>query len=120
MAEVTLMLRSKETDNKQRWAADVNGVEFKLYIPKHRIPDPFPPSIVVRISPVTGAEPSSVPDPDQPIRCVVARVCEHTQTVRYCPLGDAKGWQIGEPYIPFGMLPESPPLYLLVEVHWLR
>lgn len=73
MSEVTLMLRSKETDNKQRWAADVNGVEFKLYIPKYRIPDPFPPSIVVRISPATGAEPPSAPDPDQPIRCVVAR-----------------------------------------------
>jgi hypothetical protein len=34
MPEIALMNPSKETDNKLRWWADVEGVPFKLYIPE--------------------------------------------------------------------------------------
>jgi hypothetical protein len=42
MGEVALMDPSKTTDNKLRWQADVEGVNFKLYIPKWRVPRPWP------------------------------------------------------------------------------
>lgn len=29
----------KETENKYRWDADIDGVRFELYIPKWRVPD---------------------------------------------------------------------------------
>jgi hypothetical protein len=39
----------KETDGKFRWRADVEGVEFKLYITQGRVPRPVPKIIEVSI-----------------------------------------------------------------------
>jgi len=52
MVEIALMEPSKETDNKLRWKADVEGVSFKLYVPKWRVPRPWPTRILVRVSEV--------------------------------------------------------------------
>jgi hypothetical protein len=42
MREIALMSPSKETDNRLRWWADVEGVAFKLYVPRWRVPVPWP------------------------------------------------------------------------------
>ncbi|NJN63792.1 MAG: hypothetical protein HC882_02200 [Acidobacteria bacterium] len=40
---------------------------------------------------------------------VLTKYEEHTQTVRYRPLGDSAAWEIGEPYVPFEALDSPPP-----------
>jgi hypothetical protein len=47
MAEFVLMNPSKETENMLRWSDDIDGVNFSLYIPKWRVPKPWPSSILV-------------------------------------------------------------------------
>src|SRR5437667_4156669 len=109
MVEVALMDPSKTTDNKLRWQAVVEGVNFKLYVPKWRVPRPWPTRILVRISDVpagaqvrdqaaTAASSNSL---ERPICGIVERVREHTQTVRFAPQGDPRDWEMGEPYIPY-------------------
>jgi hypothetical protein len=128
MIEMILMDPSKETDNKLRWQADVEGVNFELYIPKWRVPQPWPNRILVRISDVSAeAEPQHPPatsassaSVDRPIFAIVEKVREHTQTVRFAPRGDPKGWHIGEPYIPYNLLPTPDSQALRIEVEWDR
>ena len=50
MADVWMAL-DKETDNKVRWTADVDGVTFSLYVPKWRVPEPWPSRIRVTVVP---------------------------------------------------------------------
>jgi hypothetical protein len=114
---------SKQTDNKLRWSSDVEGVEFKLYIPKDRVPRPWPIRIRVAISEYSAGNPeaaSAQGGTEEPIVCVVERVSEKSKTVRYRPLGDPKAWQLGEPYIPLTLLPADLPERLRVEVRWDR
>ena len=128
MSDIALMDPSKETDNKLRWAADVEGVKFQLYIPKWRVPRPWPNRILVRIidvpagvetqhPPATSASSASV---ERPIFQIVEKVREHTQTVRFAPLGDFNEWQIGEPYIPYSLLPSPSAQAVQIEVEWDR
>jgi len=89
MREITLMDPSKETENKLRWSGDVEGVAFKLYIPKTRVPKPWPRRVHVTVSEQLSQPEEAVAsgggDAEQPIVCVVKKVVEHTETVRYCP-----------------------------------
>jgi hypothetical protein len=48
---------------------------------------------------------------------VVKRVSEHTETIRYAPIGDPTYWEIGEPYIPRSLIPSEPEL-IEIEVRW--
>jgi hypothetical protein len=89
------MQPSKETENKLRWVAW--NPDFKLYIPKWRIPAPWPIRIVVRLD----DDPSSfqaVPEPlgpewissrqlNDPLVALLSIVEEHTETVHYQPVG---------------------------------
>lgn len=130
MVEISLMDPSKETDNKLRWRADVEGVDFKLYIPKWRVPLPWPRRIIVVISALpmetsraTQAEPPNrgAKEPrERAIVAVVDRVREHTETVRFAPRGDPEQWEIGEPYIPYALLPTPSTQSLRLEVRWDR
>ncbi len=98
MVEISLMDPSKETDNKLRWRADVEGVDFKLYVPKWRVPLPWPRRIIVTISALPRetsragrAEPADQGgrEPlERDIVAVVDRVREYTETVRFAPRGD--------------------------------
>jgi hypothetical protein len=101
MREVTMMNPSKETDNKLRWSADVDGVIFHLYIPKWRVPAPWPVMLEVLVGPLTAspAMDRSLPRPgspelERPIVTTMEMVMEHTQTVRYRPIGDPKSWEM--------------------------
>ena len=112
MIEMALLEEAKETDNKVRWDAELEDARFSLYIPKWRVPEPWPRLIQVAVSPRTQskqpslsrAAASKAPDSrKQPIVSHLNKVREHTQTIRYQPDGDAAAWEIGEPYIPASM-----------------
>jgi hypothetical protein len=119
MIEMSLMSPSKETENKLRWVADVDGIPFQLYIPKWRVPTQWPNRIRVFISELSDPQSSrSSVVPKDPIVVVVERVSEHTQTVRFAPEGDPKEWQVGEPYIPYGLLPTPTSNRLRLEIEW--
>lgn len=129
MGEVALMDPSKTTDNELRWQADVEGVNFKLYIPKWRVPRPWPIRILVRViemPSVTAQFQDFAPTVDsfdsleRPIRAIVEKIQEHTQTMRFAPTGDPKDWEIGEPYIPYSLLTYSSVQTVRIEVVWDR
>ena len=112
MVEMALLEETKETDNKVRWDADIEGTRFSLYIPKWRVPEPWPRLIHVTVSADTQERPLSLSSalarqaPEsrkQPIVTHLKKFREHTQTIRYQPEGDASAWEIGEPYIPIPM-----------------
>ena len=112
MIEMALLAENKETDNKVRWAADVQGTSFKLYIPKWRVPEPWPHLIHVTVSQLEAEKPlrlsreAAEAHPESCSRSIVAHLRkyrEQTQTIRYRPEGDEKEWEIGEPYIPTAM-----------------
>lgn len=115
LLEMTLFGAAKETDNKLRWDADVEGTNFALYIPKWRVPSPWPSRIWVNIFPrrVEGDDPANLSSADiegdpslkhEPIIATVSRFDEKTQTVRFRPVGDPKSWEIGEPYVPRALI----------------
>jgi hypothetical protein len=118
---LSYMEPSKVTDNKLRWQTDVDGVPFKLYVPKWRVPTPWPRQILVRISSCDGPVDRTRGRQDdllRPIVTVVHRTSDHTGTVRFTPAGDPRDWELGEPYIPYSLLPEPTVKELVVEVEW--
>ncbi len=125
MIEVALMAPSKQTDNKLRWETDVDGVNFKLYIPKARVPYPWPKRILVRVCDIDQPSGNEAVQPDDPtlergITATVRKVREHTETVRFDPDGDPNDWEIGSPYIPFSLLPRRSAENLQLQVWWDR
>lgn len=127
MREISLMNPSKETDNKLRWWADVDGISFKLYIPKWRVPVPWPVRLEVVVDQQASST-SSVPkapragssELEHSIIATLEKVQEHTETVRYRPSGDPESWELGEPYVPYTILPTPSPERLRIEVRWDR
>lgn len=109
MIEMVLLEEAKETDNKVRWDADIKDVRFSLYIPKWRVPEPWPRLIHVAVSPRTQQRPlllsqaaaRKAPESrKEPIVAHIKKFKDCTETIRYKPEGDASDWEIGEPYIP--------------------
>jgi hypothetical protein len=125
MIEMVLLRPSKETEGKMRWSTHVekDNAPFHLYIPKWRVPEPWPGRIYVAIQAFEGDPSNVVPGPSRPtdlesnIRVLVKPVRDHTRTRRYAPLGDTSEWQIGEPYIPYSLIPADSHL-LVIEVQW--
>jgi hypothetical protein len=120
------LLVSKETENKLRWSAKVNGIDFKIYIPKWRVPEPWPQRIIVETQPLYLGE-NDLPmvtrsavkaDPSAKSREIIATVQlmkKCTETIRYRPIGDPDEWGIGEPYLPVALTyGESPVLRVIV------
>lgn len=127
MLTLTLMDPSKETDNKLRWSADIDGVSFALYVPKWRVPEPWPQRIKVVIKELTSDSSASTlrstrskPGSEEAVTATLKHVGSYTRTVRYCPIGDKKEWELGQPYIPQALLSEPPPDYLSIHVQWER
>ena len=67
MIEMHLM-PSKETDRKLRWATYVeeDETEFKLYIPKWRVPRPWPAVIRVSVREASGSLATCAPAQGSP------------------------------------------------------
>ncbi len=121
MIEMHLM-PSKETDRKLRWATYVeeDETEFKLYIPKWRVPRPWPAVIRVSVREASGPLPPARPlrDLRAPIRVRVKRVAEMVHSVRFAPHGNPETWEIGEPYIPYSLLPSEDAAEVDITVEW--
>jgi len=128
--EMSLLEESKETDNKVRWDADIDGTRFSLYIPKWRVPEPWPRVIQVSIHPDADTSPTRLSrveahrDPTlrlQPIVTYLRRFKEHTKTIRYRPELDREKdeWEIGEPYVPIEMTFGGAER-LTLTVNWLK
>lgn len=114
LLEMTLFDSAKETDNKLRWDTHVEGTRFSLYIPKWRVPQPWPSRIWVNVMPRRAPceERSNLAPEDveldsslthEPIVATVSRRTDHSETIRYRPLGDSKLWEVGEPYVPISL-----------------
>jgi hypothetical protein len=125
LLEMTLGSSAKETANKLRWDALVDGVTFSLYIPKWRVPNPWPGHIWVLVLPrrQEGDDLPNLSKDDveadsttrkEPIVATVSRYSEHTETVRYTPGGDRDDWEIGEPYVPRTIAGEHGLLRLII------
>lgn len=111
LIEMSMLGSAKETENKLRWDADIEGTPFSLYIPKWRVPQPWPSRIWIGVTP-RRFECDELPnlsrenaDSDsslthEPLIATVAKYSEHSRTIRYRPLGDDRLWEIGEPYVP--------------------
>lgn len=112
LLEMTLFDSTKQTEKKLRWDANVEGVGFALYIPKWRVPQPWPSRIWVGVTPRRKSceDPPNLSRQDveadstlthEPLVATVAWREEHTRTIRYTPVGvDSECWEIGEPYVP--------------------
>ena len=117
---------SKETGKKLRWSTRVekDKADFEFYIPKSRVPEPWPGRIFVCIEPFSGdpsdfaQSPCDLENLNNPIKVLVKPFREHLPpTVRYRQLGDKRDWQIGEPYIPKSLIPPNSH-FLIIEVKW--
>jgi len=117
-----------DTVNKLRWQTMLGETVFRLYIPKWRVPEPWPqhitvtvekvPSVAVQLSEVTPEMVQSDPAVrPAAIRVIVDRVARHTRTIRYRPRGEPTGWELGEPYIPFELTGDGAD-QLLITVDW--
>ena len=109
MIEMVLLEETKETPNKVRWDAYIEGTRFSLYIPKWRVPEPWPRLIYVTVNPYVQKQ---VPRVSPALACQAPESCKQsivthvkklenkTQTIKYQPEGDPSDWEIGQPYIP--------------------
>ena len=99
--------------------------DFEFYIPKGRVPKPWPGHIFVGIEAFSGdpsgfaQSPCDLDNLDNPIKVLVKRIEDeyHAKTILYRQLGDNRYWQIGEPYIPKSLIPRGPDS-LIIEVKW--
>lgn len=130
MIELLLLESTKETERKLRWGEEIGDTIFSLYIPKWRVPKPWPERIYVDIKPV--GRPKSIRQhytrkeiernkelKKKPIISLVRSFEEHTKTLRYQPLGDKSEWEIGEPYIPYELTHERAE-YLKLTAKWIK
>jgi len=126
MIEMALLKPSKETKNKLRWDTWVEDDKayFEFYIPKWRVPEPWPGRIFVGIEPFSGEpsdfaqSPCDLDNLDNPIKVLVKLFRKHLPTsIRYRQFGDKRDWQIGEPYIPLRLIPADSH-FLIIEVKW--
>jgi hypothetical protein len=83
-----------ETHNKVKWAARLGDTTFNFYIPKWRVPEPWPDCIAVTIS-ISDDEDSTrhggrsmrAKDRSLPISSVTDRVSDHSRTALGFSLG---------------------------------
>lgn len=121
---------AKVTDRKFRWDAPCEKkVVFSLYIPQWRIPEPWPSEIFVTLDPMDTL-PDGTPfltesmvthDPatrKQAITALLQKKKDNVHSARYEPLGQRTEWELGEPYIPYSILPENVPNNLRIIVQW--
>jgi hypothetical protein len=121
----------RTTDNKCRWDfhPDGDSAVFSLYVPKWRVPEPWPKFILVEFYPSD----EFIPPPDQvsgrmvmndpsvrqrSIAALIERKAEHLHSVQFRPVGPKDEWEIGEPYIPRSLLPTDSPQMFRFRVDW--
>jgi len=120
----------RDTENKYRWKAMVDNARLLIYIPKWRVPAPYPQWISVKIfepadsrCPIVVLHCKKEVEANQRLRLVpitaeVAFTEVMGHTVRYDPVlvgNDAR--EIGSPYIPFALC-DSRPKRLVIVINW--
>lgn len=111
------------------WSASTSNARFYLYMPKWRVPEPWPALITVRITdnltewekyePLTPTAAQKNPERlERPIFAKIGYPKPHTETFRYDPFDVQDEAEIGSPYIPMSLLPFEPPEVLLIQVRW--
>ncbi len=123
--EAILMNPSRDTGNKLRWESQIDGLRFTFYVPKRRVPVPWPKQIVVAVSELplvvhemhTAASAEPI-DTHLPIVTTVGLDYRCLHSVRYRPIGEPATWEIGTTYIPYSLLRSDVPPRLQIEVRW--
>ena len=128
-----LLFYYKSTPETRRWDTHTtfNGTTFCCYVSKWRTPVRRIPRII-RLSlffpphlPELGKplRPSSVALNHDlrrlPIITIAHRFSEHTETVRYDPIGSRKEWEIRSLYVPKSILPDPSIDTIGICVEWL-
>lgn len=122
--------KGKDTENKYRWCVMVDKTRFSLYIPKWRVPQPIPTRLRFVIflpddkhpdlSELNYSKIAIAPELIQsPIVAKLTQFSDHTDTIRYDPIGSSNDREIGSPYIPRKLLPKDAPSELTISVEWL-
>lgn len=127
MREVVLIFGGT-TDNKVVYHTREYAERFTLYIPKWRVPLPWPEKIRFGLDDdptATAPKPQGPPSApyrnlEEPLIAGLKKRENKTKTVRYCPIGAQNDWEVGEPYIPLVWLDTPPQNLLRIEVHWDR
>ncbi len=121
----------KDTDGMYRWDYMAEHTKLEIYIHKWRVPDPYPSRISVEIFNRDGYSQSiyhldrreAYANPQlcyNPITAEVAFLENHTLTAKYDPvLGKGKR-EIGNPYIPYTLLSDPPPIRLVIVIKWVK
>ena len=127
MIELERLEIEKETPNKLRWGTTIDRVPFEIYIPKWRVPEPWPAKVYVKLKPIKSY--SNLPNhlsevevpsvTNRPVVAYVESYKEHKHTLRYRPIGDKETWEIGEPYIPYSLTHNCAPI-LEITVYWSK
>lgn len=120
MLDLRLCHDAKETDNKLRWDVFVReaGTTFSIYIPKWRVPTPWPSRIFVsvtsrRVGEYDAPNLSIKSVREAPVRALepivvsATRYSNHTKTIRFNPDGDNSRWETGSLYIPISLLEDG-------------
>ena len=116
----------KETPNKIRFTGVQDDVPFSIYIPKWRVPVPHPDKIIVSLLPghtsfnlsITENQISDLPLlRNYPVHSHLVKDRNHSETIRYSPVGPEKNWEIGKPYIPHDLTHEQAD-ELTVIIYW--
>jgi hypothetical protein len=121
---------SDDTGGKLVWSAGTSNARFYFYIPKWRVPEPWPALVHVHITdnltewekyePLTPTVAQKKAELlERPILAKIGYSELHKETFRYDPFG-VQEVEIGSPYIPMFLLPFEPPKVLLVRVQWKR
>jgi hypothetical protein len=122
----------KETDNKYRWDYMEGNAPLEIYIPKWRVPAPYPQRIFVQIfepedshCPIMTLHSKKEVDANQRLRLepitaeVIYKEEDHTRVFRYDPVLEGNNArEIGSPYIPKTLLDDPPQTRMVIVVNW--
>ncbi len=119
----------KETSGMYRWDTMVEKAPLEIYILKWRVPDPYPSRISVEIFeraecpqaiyPIYQREVIANPQLcHNPIIAEVIFLEHHTLTAKYDPVLEKGVREIGNPFIPYALLPDPPPTRLVIVINW--
>jgi len=125
----------KQTENKLRWDAILEKakVTFSVYIPKWRVPEPCPNTILVilyfppddKLKNIKIYTKSDI-DMNQELRnnkisVELLKKSDHTKTIRFDPTGnDKKNWEVGSLYIPKELLPHDEITKVSAVIEWMN
>ncbi|MBC7853692.1 MAG: hypothetical protein IAF94_09675 [Pirellulaceae bacterium] len=114
---------SHETQNKLVWQTKVDNTSFDIYVPKWRVPRPWPGRIFVQLGTefemqhmLRLSNPCGAPDPIV-AKCILAG--HSAKKPIFAPSDpNPDRWEIGSTYLPYSWLPPDVESELVVYVAW--